>query len=221
VDQACAGRCLNASTGSSSISALSTCMTSGPGASCAACGDGDAGLGGILNENCAADLDASDTCVKCLHEKCCETRANCLNDPRCLILATCETRCRSGLPDDAGATAEPPDGGYYSCDLWCSAPTNRSLGKWAEYLACGDILCSGGPACAGANSCTVCVSQYCENEQLAVSATSDGYLFGNCIAQCATSDTVCEQKCTTSYSGAQGPAAEFEACVGKYCAECQ
>jgi hypothetical protein len=61
VDQTCAGRCLNASAGgsSSTISAVSTCMTSGPGASCTACGGGDGGLGAILHEKCATDPDAS------------------------------------------------------------------------------------------------------------------------------------------------------------------
>jgi hypothetical protein len=223
VDQACAGRCLNASAGgsSSTISALSTCMTSGPGASCAACGGGDAGLGAILHEKCATDPDASNECDECFSEKCCETGNACKSDPSCIALANCESHCVNGLPDEAGASAEPPDGGGYSCDLWCSASTNPGADKWVQFLACTDILCTGGPACGGANSCSVCVDQYCQNAELTITATVDGYLFGKCTLQCATGDSECLTQCANIYPDVQMAAIEFESCAMQHCPGCQ
>jgi hypothetical protein len=221
-DQACAGRCWNASAGNSSpsLSTLSTCMTDGPGASCAACGDGEGGIGGILHQNCPVDHDAANSCAECVHEKCCETRLACLNDPSCSALSDCEANCHSGVSDDAGATAEPPEGGGpYSCDLWCGAQTNPSLDKWAQLVACGDFACQGASECGGGDTCTACIAQYCEIEDLALSATPDGYLFFDCTAQCATTDPACTQ-CGTNYPSVTSALSAFSACSTKHCPSC-
>jgi hypothetical protein len=215
-DPACAGRCWNAAVGSGStaLTDLSTCMTVGPGGSCPACGEDDSG---VLNENCPADPDAANGCAECLHEKCCDVRSACLNDPDCLALLNCEADCSAGEPDDAAPDGAPPTTGPYSCDLWCGAPTNPSLTKWAELLACADIVCEAASACGGADACTVCSNEFCQLEHLRSSDTPDGYLLNECIGQCATGDTACEDQCLNSYPGAVAAENAFVSCVSQHC----
>ena len=101
------------------------------------------------------------------------------------------------------------------------ASTNPGADKWVQFLACTDILCTGAPACGGANSCSVCVDQYCQNAELTITATVHGYLFGKCTVQCATGDTTCLNQCAKTYPDVQGAALEFESCVMQHCPGCQ
>ena len=147
-------------------------------------------------------------------------RLACLNDPSCLALLDCEFDCQSGEPDDAGPTGQPPDGGLYSCDEWCGAMANPSLDKWAQLIACVDILCKGPSQCGGNDTCTTCVDQYCEAEDLALSATPDGYLFDECLEQCATTDTACQTACQNAYPSVQAAFSSLGTCTEQHCPSC-
>jgi hypothetical protein len=175
----------------------------------------------LLHENCMRDLDASNGCSQCLHEQCCDVRLACLNDPNCAALADCESACASGQPDEAGATAMPPDGGgSYSCDLWCNAPTNPSLDKWAQLITCGTILCQGASQCGGGTTCTMCLAQHCASEDIAVSATPDGYLYDSCIGQCPSTDIACVMACQTTYPSVMAANSSFATCFQQSCPGC-
>lgn len=182
----------------------------------------DAGVDvSILHQQCAVDTDAANGCTRCLDDKCCSTRLACLNDPNCNALYACESDCRAGRPDEAGATARPPDGGDYSCDLWCGAPTNHSLGKFTQLLACSEILCQGASQCGGEDACTKCVDNHCVGEQLAISGTMDGYLFNECFGQCKKSDTACKKRCQSDYPGVGAALSALETCVHQACSVCE
>ncbi len=224
VDQACQGRCWNASPGigSSTVSALSICIMNGPGASCAACGAGDAGLGAILHQSCPADTTAASGCDECASEKCCNTKLACESDPSCATLFECENNCINGLPDEAGASAEPPDGGGYACDLWCGAPANPGLDTFLKNLACTDLLCTNPAVCPGGTSCMACVEQYCQSQYLDELTTHDGYLFENCAKECTEADAAaCNDDCLTTYPSAEGPELELVRCAEAHCPACE
>jgi hypothetical protein len=214
------------SSGQQAAGEFTQCRVAGAGASCSSCG-GDAGgasadgaaEGDILHEHCAPDEDAANGCNQCIHEQCCDTRLACLNDPACLALLNCESDCLSGLPDEAGASAEPPDGGSYSCDLWCGASTNGSLDKWSQLEACATIACAG--ACGGGDTCTTCLDENCESEDLALSASPDGYLFSDCFGQCATTDTVCQMQCQSDYPSTAAALNAWTTCLQQRCPGCQ
>jgi hypothetical protein len=224
-DPSCASGCPQAtsSAGQQAQSQLTACRTSGAGASsCPACGgSSDAGAeGGILHENCPPDLDAANSCAKCEHDQCCDVRLACLNDANCLALLNCEYDCEDGVPDDAGPNTQPPDGGLYSCDEWCGAKSNPSLDKWAQAIACVQTLCQGPSNCGNGDACTMCVDQYCEAEDIAVSATPDGYLFDDCIGQCPTTDTTCQSACQTAYPSIQTAVSALLSCTQQHCPNC-
>jgi len=225
VDPACASSCAPAtsSAGQAAQSQLTTCRTTGAGAACGACGgSSDAGAeGGVLHENCAPDLDAANSCAKCIHEECCVVRAACLNDTSCNALVDCESDCLSGEPDDAGPAGAPPDGGVYSCDEWCGAKSNPSLGKWAQYITCTHVLCMGASQCGGDDTCTTCIDQSCAAEFLALNGTADGYLFADCLAQCATTDTTCQSGCQSAYPSVQSAFSALGTCSEQHCPSCQ
>jgi hypothetical protein len=174
----------------------------------------------LLNENCMPDLDAANGCSKCIHEQCCQARMACLNDSNCLALLNCENDCLSGLPDEAGATAMPPDGGYYSCDLWCNAPTNPGLDKWAQTLTCGELLCESPSQCGSGNLCLTCLSQHCAAEDVALNATPDGYLYDDCVGQCVSTDTACVAGCQNKYPSVSAAVSSFLTCVQQNCPGC-
>jgi hypothetical protein len=224
VDPTCESGCPQAtsSAGQAAQSQVTACLTSGAGASCAACGGGsDASAeGGILHESCAKDLDAANGCAKCLHEQCCDVRLACLNDPDCVTLANCESDCQSGMQDDAGPAGNPPDGGPYSCDEWCNVKANPSLDKWAQYIACGDTLCQAASQCGGGDACSTCVNQSCADEYVALAETPDGYLFDECFAACATTDTACQSQCQTAYPSVQAAFSALGTCSQQHCPVC-
>jgi hypothetical protein len=227
----CASACPQptSSSGQQAASQFTQCRTTGAVASCAACGSdaaasdaasSDAGADGdILHERCASDNDAANGCAQCIREQCCEVRLTCLNDPLCLALLNCESDCLSGLPDEAGASAQPPDGGSYSCDLWCRANTNPSLSEWSQLYACTTMLCD--VACGGGGACATCIGQQCESEELALSVTPDGYLFNNCFGQCATTDTVCQTQCQSDYPSVVAAFNALGTCGVQRCPSCQ
>ncbi|HEX3343490.1 MAG TPA: hypothetical protein VHS09_02910 [Polyangiaceae bacterium] len=225
VDPTCAAGCPQAtsSTGQSSEAQLTTCRTSGAGASCAGCGGStDGGVeGGLLHESCAPDLDAANGCAKCLHEECCDARLACLNDVSCSALVDCESDCQAGLPDDAGPAGAPPDGGHYSCDEWCNAKTNPGLEKYAQYLTCGEVLCQAASACGGGDTCTACVDTSCATEFVALQGSPDGYLFDECIGQCASGDTTCQSQCIAAYPSVQADFSSLGTCEMQHCPSCQ
>ncbi|MGD0525273.1 MAG: hypothetical protein ABSE49_09025 [Polyangiaceae bacterium] len=222
VDPTCASGCPQAtsSTGQAAQTQLTACRTAGAGAGCAACG-GDAGAeGGLLNENCAPDLDAANACNGCIHDKCCDVRLACLNDAECLALLDCELDCDDGVPDDAGPNTQPPDGGPYSCDEWCNAKANPSLDKWAQLLACTEVLCDGPSACGGDDACTTCVDASCSAEFVALNGTAEGYLFAECFGQCATTDMACQTACQSAYPSAQAAFSSLGTCTEQKCPSC-
>ncbi len=224
VSASCQSGCAPAtsSAGQQAQGQLTACMTSGAGASCSACGGvSDAGAeGGILHESCPPDPDAANPCNACIHEQCCDPRLTCLNDPSCLALLDCESDCLSGLPDDGGATATPPDGGPYSCDQWCNAKNDPALGEWAQLMACSQVLCDNASACGGADTCTTCNDTSCASEYFALVSTPDGYLWGDCIAQCATTDTACNSGCGTAYPSISAQISAWGTCIQQHCPSC-
>ena len=224
VDPACESACPQAtsSSGQQAESQLTACRTTGAGASCVACGgSSDASAeGGVLHETCAPDLDAANGCAKCIREQCCDVRLACLNDPQCLDLLNCWSDCRSGLPDEGGASAQPPDGGVYSCDQWCNAKGNPSLRLWAQYLTCGEILCQEASQCGPGDACLACGNQNCATELLALNGTPDGYLFDDCIAQCATTDTTCQMQCQSTYPSVTSAFSAYVTCITQHCPGC-
>jgi hypothetical protein len=166
------------------------------------------------------DYDAANGCAQCLREQCCQARLGCLNDTNCAALANCESDCNAGLPDDAGATATPPDGGGYACDLWCNAQSNPSLAKWAQLITCGTDLCQGASQCGGGDTCTMCLVQHCASEDVALSATADGYLYNECIGACPTTSMTCQAMCLSQYPGVASALTPFDTCIQQFCSVC-
>jgi hypothetical protein len=221
VEATCASGCPQAtsSSGQQAESQLTACQAS---AACPACGgSADAGgEGGILHENCAPDHDAANSCNQCIHEQCCDVRLACLNDANCLAFLNCEADCLDGDPDDAAPVGAPPDGGPYSCDEWCGAKTNPSLDKWAQLEACSLVLCAGPSQCGGSDTCTTCVNQSCAAEYVALAGTPDGYLFDDCIGQCANGDTACQTACQNAYPSINAQYSSFISCTTQHCPSC-
>ncbi len=221
VDSSCASACTApaSSAGQAAQAKLTACTA---GSSCPACGgSSDAGAeGGILHESCAPDMDAANACSKCIHEECCDTRLACLNDPSCLGFLNCILDCEDHEADDAAPSGSPPDGGPYACDLWCGAASNPSLDKYAALQTCSQILCTTASTCGGADACLTCQYQYCASEVVAVSASADGYLFDDCIAQCPSTDTTCLAQCQTDYPSVQSASQSWIACLQQHCPTC-
>jgi hypothetical protein len=224
VDAHCAAACPapSSNAGQQAASQLTQCRTTGAGAACASCGGtSDAGTeGGLLNEHCAPAPDAGNSCRECILEQCCDARTVCESDPDCYALLNCEVDCDQGLPDEAGATPLPPDGGMYSCDTWCNAKANPGFAKWAEYFACVNIACGGPTQCMTASMCGNCAAQHCAAQEAALYATTDGYLLYDCVNQCATGDTTCEAACFNAYPSTQSAQMALNACAQQYCPGC-
>jgi hypothetical protein len=182
----------------------------------------DAGVGGagspVVNQTCEAKTDVT-ACSACEDSNCCTTQASCLNDPECVAFENCLKACGQGVTGDAGAPeGGPPDGG--SCDQSCYAVHPMGLAAWAPRETCVLVYCA--TACgATPGACETCVDRYCATEFANLNGSPDGYLFGDCIANCPAGANACTLGCTAQYPRVQAAEQNLVACTALNCPSCR
>jgi hypothetical protein len=186
-DATCAAQCPTGqgSTTTQAINAFQTCMSTGPGTACQACGTAaDAGEEGggenpILHQQCSASQE-TDECWKCEDEHCCDTHAACKNDTNCAALVTCFGGCATWDEAMTNCVPKNPDG--YPLLL--------------RRLACVDVLC---PVECGsaATPCLTCIYEKCANSFVDCYILPECFAIQDCVKEC--SDTACLDACKSAH----------------------
>jgi len=163
VAPSCEAGCAKPSAASSAMLAetYDSCRTSGPGASCAACGAREAAAPmdaapdiPFINEQCTGAMaDDSSACNYCKSTQCCQTLAALYGDQSDFeSMAMCVLAC----PSDAGTAG-------VSCLQGCFQAHPTAVGVYAPFQACVNVNCR--PSCeTPVSPCDQCTDAHCRDE---------------------------------------------------------
>jgi hypothetical protein len=193
-DESCEARCIDAAgkpPGEVRLRA-STCLWSGEGASCGACGaTAPRDVTGITSQMCP-DSTETNACYECEDENCCETYAACAANPECVALKDCVADC----------------GDDNACAVACSDLHPGGVRDWGTryscvWLQCGDERCftpDDGPYVP--NPCVDCMRAGCGDLYVACQSDPECYRLWDCVSLCAAGDTACIEGCQAEHPDA-------------------
>jgi hypothetical protein len=185
---------------------LTICRTSGPGAACAECRVGEIPGDGILNQVCSTSPETN-PCYKCEDEKCCDTYADCADDPECKAYQACLVECFDSGSDD--------------CINPCYQAHPAGIEAWAPREACLSVYCFEQGICNDEplDPCLQCVNANCAQPYADYYSEPAGYLLFACTVPC--NDEACYDACKSQYPSAVPLFETFAACsLGSCSAEC-
>jgi hypothetical protein len=153
------------------------------------------------NLQCSAS-EETDACWKCEDEGCCDTQADCRNDPDCVALLECMKGCQLG---------------DYACDDACVTSHGDGLAQLGPRLGCIYERCNS--ECGG-NACSECIYAHCPTSAVACESSADCWRLRQCVGEC-DGNVACVDGCFASHPDTSA----FEMyifCAMEYCAQaCQ
>jgi hypothetical protein len=151
----------------------------------------DASRHPLLEQECPAS-EASNACDFCEDTRCCQSYADCINDPTCSAFNQCMKACT--------------DPSLYACELRCEAEHPGGLQKYAPRLTCVGFRCGEQGQCSDEprSACGQCLySEKCARVTVECDIDPQCHLLSICWAECDTFDGPCQQACYESHPGAK------------------
>jgi hypothetical protein len=215
-DSFCANACPKpiGSAATSALTDFERCRTNGAGVACEGClARGAAAKNSILTQVCpnpswdaGPDADpVTESCQKCVGERCCGSRDRCRANPECAALRACNFDCGS------------PDGGGAACTKGCIERHKSVVGMYAEFIDCATIRCTD-PCGVPHDECSDCFRTTCANDFINCESQNDCYLLLRCYGECSGDD--CERACDPLYPTGRDPLSRFLLCVQSSCLGC-
>jgi hypothetical protein len=145
----------------------------------------------LLRQECGTSI-ASDPCLECEQEKCCQSLDDCMDEPDCEGYRACVDACPNEFLRLEDAEA---------CRLQCSVEFPRGQELSQRRVQCRGIRCS--VECLGGDACDECTQAACGDVNVACYIDPSCMAFGTCFYLCPeASEESCLQYCKLRHPSA-------------------